>query len=163
MVLDGTGSVYDDTGWYLVSISWYCLVLGGTWSAKGSYACIYWKKWRFGRVLPMPDTQTSEYRATQLLSSKKHKLSNAFWRYASQEHKKAEIFRNSVYGFQTISESSILSFLSVTFSMIHYVIHHAQHMQCTIQHSLYCCKLAFLILCMFWACSFTLQLDCLMQ
>ena len=27
MVLDGTGSVYDDTGWYLVSISWYCLVL----------------------------------------------------------------------------------------------------------------------------------------
>ena len=57
--------VYDDTGWYLVSISWYCLILGGTWSAKGLYACIYWKKWRFGRVLPMPDTQTdrqtSEY------------------------------------------------------------------------------------------------------
>ena len=31
---DGTGSVYDDTGWYLVSISWNCLVLGGTGSAK---------------------------------------------------------------------------------------------------------------------------------
>ena len=30
MVLDGTGSEYDDTGWYLVSISWYCLVLDGT-------------------------------------------------------------------------------------------------------------------------------------
>ena len=38
MVLDGgTGSVYDDTGWYLVSISWNCLVLGGTGSAKGLY------------------------------------------------------------------------------------------------------------------------------
>ena len=58
VVLDGTGSVYDNTGWYLVSISWYCLILGGTWSAKGLYACIYWKKWRFGRVLPMPDTLT---------------------------------------------------------------------------------------------------------
>ena len=77
MVLDGSGSVYNDTGWYLVSISWHCLVLGGTWSAKGLYACIYWKKWRFGRVLPMPDTQTSEYRATQLVSSIKHKLSHA--------------------------------------------------------------------------------------
>ena len=42
VVLDGNdGSVYDFTGWYLVSISWYCLVLGGTGSAKG---CIYWKK-----------------------------------------------------------------------------------------------------------------------
>ena len=77
MVLGGTGSVYDDTGWYLVSISWYCLVLGGTWSAKGSYACIYWKKWRFGRVSPMPDRQTTEYRATQLVQSIKLKLSHA--------------------------------------------------------------------------------------
>ena len=77
MVLDGTGSVYDDTGWYLVSISWYCLVLGGTGSAKGLYACIYWKKWRFGRVLPMPDRQTTEYRATQLVYSIKFKLSHA--------------------------------------------------------------------------------------
>ena len=81
MVLDGTGSVYDDTGWYLVSISWYCLILGGTWSAKGLYACIYWKKWRFGRVTPMPDilthSQTTEYSATQLVSSIKLKLSHA--------------------------------------------------------------------------------------
>ena len=39
------------------------------------------KKWRFGRVLPIPDTQTdrqtTEYRATQLVSSIKHKLSHA--------------------------------------------------------------------------------------
>ena len=77
MVLDGTGSVYDDTGWYLVSISWYCLVLGGTGSAKGLYACIYWKKWRFGRVLPMPDRQTTEDSATQLVYSIKFKLSHA--------------------------------------------------------------------------------------
>ena len=85
MVLDGTGSVYDDTGWYLVSISWYCLVLGGTASAKGLYACIYWKRWRFGRVLSIPNSQTTEYRATQLVSSITHKLShainksNSFW------------------------------------------------------------------------------------
>ena len=79
MVLDGTGSVYDDTGWYLVSISWYCYVLGGTGSAKGLCACIYWKKWRFGQVLLMPDTQTDNriYRATQLGYSIKFKLSHA--------------------------------------------------------------------------------------
>ena len=61
MVLDGTGSEYDDTGWYLVSISWYCLVLIGIGSGKGLYANIYhiyWKKWIFGRVLPMPDIHT---------------------------------------------------------------------------------------------------------
>ena len=85
MVLDGTGSVYDDTGWYLVSISWHCLVLGGTWSAKGLYACIYCKKWRFGRVTLMPHiSQTAEYRANQLVYSINFKLSHAilifmFW------------------------------------------------------------------------------------
>ena len=80
MVLDGTGSVYDYTGWYLVSKSWYCFFLGGTGSARGLYAFIYWKKWRFGRVLPMPDTLThsqTEDRATQLVSSIKFKLSHA--------------------------------------------------------------------------------------
>ena len=78
MVLDGTGSVYDDTGWDLVSISWYCLVLGGTGSAKGLYACIHWKKWRLGQVLPMPDIrQTTKYRATQLVYNIKFKLSHA--------------------------------------------------------------------------------------
>ena len=95
VVLDGTGSVYDDNGWYLVSISWYCLVLGGTWSAKGLYSCIYWKKWRFGRVTPMPDTlthsQTTEYRATQLVSSIKHKLSHAISYFC------ANFARNSLF------------------------------------------------------------------
>ena len=69
VVLDGNdGSVYDFTGWYLVSISWNCLVLGGTVSAKGLYACMYWgKKWRFGRVTLMPHSQTTEYNATQLV------------------------------------------------------------------------------------------------
>ena len=36
MVLDGTESVYDDTGWHLVSIGWHCLVLGGT-----GLVCLY--------------------------------------------------------------------------------------------------------------------------
>ena len=40
MALYGTGSVYDDTGWYLVSLSWHCFVLGGTRSAKDLYDCI---------------------------------------------------------------------------------------------------------------------------
>ena len=70
MVLDGTGSVYDDTGWYLVSISWYCLVLGGTWSANGDLVGCH-------RCLTY--SQTTEYRATQLVSSIKHKLSHAIW------------------------------------------------------------------------------------
>ena len=68
VVLDGTGSVYDNTGWYLVSIGWYCLVLGGTGSAKGLNACIFWKKWRFGRVTPMPDTHTDRHQNIGLLS-----------------------------------------------------------------------------------------------
>ena len=78
MVLNdnGTGSVYDDT-WYLVSIGWYCLVLGSTWSAKGLYACIYWKKWRLSQVSPMPDIQTTEYRTNQLVYSIKFKVSHA--------------------------------------------------------------------------------------
>ena len=44
--------------WVISGTLWYCLILGGTWSAKGLYACIYWKKWRFGRVTPMPHTLT---------------------------------------------------------------------------------------------------------
>ena len=98
VVLGGTGSVLGGSGWYLVvqgqfgvvlvgtewywvSITQYCLGLSCIGSAKGLYACIYWKKWRFGRVTPMPHTlthsQTTEYRATQLVSSIKHKLSHA--------------------------------------------------------------------------------------
>ena len=68
VVFDGTGSVYDNIGWYLVSISWYCLFLGGTGSAKGLHACIYWKKkWRFDRVLPITDTQTERPQNIELL------------------------------------------------------------------------------------------------
>ena len=66
MVIDNTGSV---EGTYAFI---YCIG-----SAKGLYACIYWKKWRFGQVLPMPDTQTTEDRATQLLYSIQFKLSHA--------------------------------------------------------------------------------------
>ena len=44
--------------WVISGTLWYCLILGGTWSAKGLYACIYCKKWRFGRVTPMPHTLT---------------------------------------------------------------------------------------------------------
>ena len=43
-------------GQYLAGLAGTLSVLGGTGSARqGLYACIYWKKWRFGRVLPMPD------------------------------------------------------------------------------------------------------------
>ena len=55
--------------WYLMELGQHMtiLVLGqyklvlldisSTGSAKGSYACIYWKKWSFGRVLPMPERE----------------------------------------------------------------------------------------------------------
>ena len=83
VVLGGTRSVLGGSGWYLVvqgqfvvvlvgtwwywfSITQYCLVLSCIGSVK--YACIYWTKWRFSRMLPMPDiSQTTEYRATQLV------------------------------------------------------------------------------------------------
>ena len=54
-------------------------------SSKGLYACIYWKKWRFGRVTPMPHWQTTEDRATQLLYSIQFKLSHAIC-YLSMTH-----------------------------------------------------------------------------
>ena len=76
MVLDGTGSVYDDTGWYLVSISWYCLVLGGTWSA-----CMPVYIGKSGDLVgcyrSLTHSQTTEYKATQLVESIKFKLSHA--------------------------------------------------------------------------------------
>ena len=67
----------DDTGWYMVSISLYCLVLGGTGSAKGLYACIYLRRWRFGRVTPMPDRHIHRQQNIGLVYSKKLKLSHA--------------------------------------------------------------------------------------
>ena len=56
----------------LFSIFWqfwpwnHIMVLGGRGSAYGFYACTYYKKLRFGQVSLMPDTQTTDYRATQL-------------------------------------------------------------------------------------------------
>ena len=41
MVLDGTGSEYDNTGWYLVSISWYCLVLIRWYMVSKGLVCLY--------------------------------------------------------------------------------------------------------------------------
>ena len=61
MVLGGTGSVGAGTDWYLVVLCQYGAVLvlcgtgsvsSGTGLVKGSYACIYRKKWRFGRMSP---------------------------------------------------------------------------------------------------------------
>ena len=33
--------ISGNTGWYLVCISWHCLVLGGTRSSKGLFACMW--------------------------------------------------------------------------------------------------------------------------
>ena len=65
--------------WYLMELGQHMtiLVLGqyklvlldisGTGSAKGSYACIYWKKLRFGRVLPLRDRLTHRQHNIELL------------------------------------------------------------------------------------------------
>ena len=55
----------------LIGIRWYRFSRGLV------YACLYWKKWRFGQVLLMPDIQTTEYSATQLVHSIKIRLSHA--------------------------------------------------------------------------------------
>ena len=69
-----TGSVWGGTGWYVVVLVQYNLVLLGIkwyWVSKVRL-CLYniEKKRRLGRLLPIPDilthTQTTEYRATQL-------------------------------------------------------------------------------------------------
>ena len=52
MVLGQHGAVLVGTWWYWISVTWYCLVLSGTRLLPGFYACIYWKKWRFGQMLP---------------------------------------------------------------------------------------------------------------
>ena len=74
---DGPGGPGGQVVQVVPMVSQYCLVLSCIRSAKGLYSCIYWKKWRFGQVSPMPDRQTTEYRATQLVSCIKHKLSHA--------------------------------------------------------------------------------------
>ena len=80
MVQDGAWSVWGDAGWYMVILGQYNLVLLGIkwyWVCKMLYCLYILKKQRFGRVLPIPDIQTTEYRATQLVYSIKFKLSHA--------------------------------------------------------------------------------------
>ena len=62
------------------------LVIDVTGSEEGIYAFTYWTEWRCGQVLPMPDSQTLEDRATQLLREPVknvlgvvHILRNHFW------------------------------------------------------------------------------------
>ena len=57
MVLGQNMVVLAGTWWYWVIKSWYCLALGGR---EGQYRalCLYiLKKWTFGQVLPIPQTQ----------------------------------------------------------------------------------------------------------
>ena len=41
LIFDSTGLVQGGAGWYLVSLTWYCLVLSGTGLLYGFYASIY--------------------------------------------------------------------------------------------------------------------------
>ena len=62
-----------NNSWYLVvlSKSQYEAVIDVIGSVQGIYAFIYWTKWRFGQMLPIPDSlthwQTLKERATQTL------------------------------------------------------------------------------------------------
>ena len=68
---DGTGSVYDNTGWYLVSIKLVLLDIRWYRVSKGLVCLIYWKKSIFGQVSPMPDRQTDRQQNEVLLSMSK--------------------------------------------------------------------------------------------
>ena len=74
MLLGQYGAVLVSTWWCWVSRTWYCLELGGTGLIWGLNACIYWKKWRLGRVSPHhsrtnepTNKQTGKDRGTQPL------------------------------------------------------------------------------------------------
>ena len=74
MVLGGTGSVWVGSGWYLVVLGQYNLVLIGIkwyWARKVLLCLYILKKRIFGWVLQVPDrhtdTQTTENRAIQLV------------------------------------------------------------------------------------------------
>ena len=41
VVLGQYGAVLVGTWWYLISVTWYCLVLSGTELVQRFYACIY--------------------------------------------------------------------------------------------------------------------------
>ena len=81
-MLDGTGSVYRDTDWYLVVLSQYKLVLLGIrwYRVSKGLVCLYILE-KSGDLIGcyryLTHRQTTEYRATQLVSSIKHKLSHA--------------------------------------------------------------------------------------
>jgi len=54
--LDRTATVGTCRYWVSMERHWFNL--GGTRSAKGHYAFIWWKKWRFGQVLLITRSQT---------------------------------------------------------------------------------------------------------
>ena len=84
--------IISGTSRYWVSIRRYCLVLGGTGSVKTGTAWYYMVQGQHRACMPvyigksgdlvgwhrcLTYSQTTEYRATQLVSSIKHKLSHA--------------------------------------------------------------------------------------
>ena len=82
MVLDGTGPLYDNTGWYLVSIKLVLLDIRWYRVSKG-LVCLYIlekvQTWSGVTDASQTDRQTTEYRATQLLYSIQFKLSHAIY------------------------------------------------------------------------------------
>ena len=62
--------VFGQYKFVLLGIRWFRF-------SKGLLCLYILGKWRFGRVTPMPDTQTTEYRATQLVYNIKFKVSHA--------------------------------------------------------------------------------------
>ena len=87
MALDGIGSVYDDTGWYLVVLGRYKLALLGIrwYRVSIGLLCLYTYIGKSGdlvgfyRSLIHTHRQTTEDRATQLVYSIKFKLSHAIF------------------------------------------------------------------------------------
>ena len=73
------------------------MVIDDTGSVKGIYAFIYCTKWRFGQVLPMPDSLTHSQRkdrATQLfIKYKSGALVTQFFLSVSLRMKNGEIIR----------------------------------------------------------------------
>ena len=71
LVLGGTGSVLGGSGWYMVVLGQYnsaLLSIKLSWVSK-VLVCLYmyWKKLRFGRVLPMRDRLTHRQHNIELL------------------------------------------------------------------------------------------------
>ena len=74
-MLNGTGSEWGSTGWYLVVLGQYNFVLLGfkwNWASQGLYACLYFKKVEIwsdvtiaGRTNDRTNERTRKDRATQ--------------------------------------------------------------------------------------------------